>query len=267
MENERSHSDSNFRGARFKFDLKFIALLRYENPMRNVPLLASLCLVHARCNDVFISVITVVLQSTSQGNTTAKTIRIATQSLVRPHIRNIAPAPLSQQQQQQPRQPKTLVLKTIPLKVKQVAPTTIKMPPRQVNPGLPHNVVHQQPTEVTLFPSRLLRLMRKEKKCVRNARTEYAHFHLYLYLLCFYSTGLPEVEQLPQQYAEQLPVITGYGTVRRCDSGMRGTVLKVSQDDSIFLQRLLGGPVTGESVSTSHYFDEGFEILGGGGTG
>lgn len=93
-----------------------------------------------------------VLQSTSQSNTTAKTIRIATQSLVRPHIRNIAPAPLpqQQQQQQQSRQPKTLVLKTIPLKVKQVAPTTIKMPPRQVNQGLPHNVVHQQPTEVCL---------------------------------------------------------------------------------------------------------------------
>lgn len=90
-----------------------------------------------------------VLQSTSQSNTTAKTIRIATQSLVRPHIRNIAPAPLpQQQQQQQSRQPKTLVLKTIPLKVKQVAPTTIKMPPRQTNQGLPHNVVHQQPTEV-----------------------------------------------------------------------------------------------------------------------
>lgn len=65
---------------------------------------------------------------------------------MRPHIRNIAPAPLPQQQQS--RQPKTLVLKTIPLKVKQVAPTTIKMPPRQTNQGLPHNVVHQQPTEV-----------------------------------------------------------------------------------------------------------------------
>ncbi|XP_072757652.1 uncharacterized protein [Anoplolepis gracilipes] len=92
-----------------------------------------------------------VLQSTSQSNTTAKTIRIATQSLVRPHIRNIASAPLpQQQQQQQSRQPKTLVLKTIPLKVKQVAPTTIKMPPRQTNQGLPHNVVHQQPTEVCL---------------------------------------------------------------------------------------------------------------------
>lgn len=70
---------------------------------------------------------------------------------MRPHIRNIAPAPLpQQQQQQQSRQPKTLVLKTIPLKVKQVAPTTIKMPPRQTNQGLPHNVVHQQPTEVCL---------------------------------------------------------------------------------------------------------------------
>ncbi|XP_076163296.1 uncharacterized protein LOC143144598 isoform X2 [Ptiloglossa arizonensis] len=93
-----------------------------------------------------------VLQSSSQSDTTGKTIRIAAQSLVRPHIRNIAPAPLpqQQQQQQQQRQPKTLVLKTIPLKVKQVAPTTIKMPPRQTNQGLPHNIVHQQPTEVCL---------------------------------------------------------------------------------------------------------------------
>nr|XP_012220649.1 PREDICTED: protein jim lovell-like isoform X2 [Linepithema humile]XP_012220650.1 PREDICTED: protein jim lovell-like isoform X2 [Linepithema humile]XP_012220651.1 PREDICTED: protein jim lovell-like isoform X2 [Linepithema humile] len=95
-----------------------------------------------------------VLQSTSQNNASAKTIRIATQSLVRPHIRNIASAPLSQQQQQQqqqqPRQPKTLVLKTIPLKVKQVAPTTIKMPPRQANQGVPRNVAQQQPTEVCL---------------------------------------------------------------------------------------------------------------------
>ncbi|XP_014485845.1 PREDICTED: uncharacterized protein LOC106750201 isoform X2 [Dinoponera quadriceps] len=96
-----------------------------------------------------------VMQSTSQGNAAAKTIRIA-QSLVRPQFRNIAPAPLSQQQQQpqqqqqqQPRQTKTLVLKTIPLKVKQVAPTTIKMPSRQSS-GLPHNIVHQQPTEVCL---------------------------------------------------------------------------------------------------------------------
>lgn len=92
----------------------------------------------------------IVLQSTSQGGST-KAIRIATQSLVRPHIRNIAPAPLppqhQSQQQQQSSQPKTLVLKTIPLKVKQVAPTTIKMPSRQTNQG-PHNVVHQQPTEV-----------------------------------------------------------------------------------------------------------------------
>ncbi|XP_011685271.1 PREDICTED: protein tramtrack, beta isoform-like [Wasmannia auropunctata] len=94
-----------------------------------------------------------VLQSTSQGSASTKAIRIATQSLVRPHIRNIAPAPLPQQQQpqqqQQARQPKTLVLKTIPLKVKQVAPTTIKMPSRQTN-QVPHNVVHQQPTEVCL---------------------------------------------------------------------------------------------------------------------
>ncbi|CAL7951765.1 unnamed protein product [Xylocopa violacea] len=94
-----------------------------------------------------------VLQSPSQSNSTGKTIRIAAQSLVRSHIRNIAPAPITQQQQQQQqqqRQPKTLVLKTIPLKVKQVAPTTIKMPPRQTTQGLPHNIVHQQPTEVCL---------------------------------------------------------------------------------------------------------------------
>ncbi|KOC63102.1 Protein bric-a-brac 2, partial [Habropoda laboriosa] len=93
-----------------------------------------------------------VLQTPSQANTTGKAIRIAAQSLVRSHIRNIAPAPISQQQQQQQqqRQPKTLVLKTIPLKVKQVAPTTIKMPPRQTNQGIPHSIVHQQPTEVCL---------------------------------------------------------------------------------------------------------------------
>lgn len=91
-----------------------------------------------------------VLQSPSSSNSTGKTIRIAAQSLVRSHIRNIAPAPISQQQQQQ-RQPKTLVLKTIPLKVKQVAPTTIKMPPRQTSQGVPHNIVHQQPTEVMRF--------------------------------------------------------------------------------------------------------------------
>nr|XP_050847188.1 protein tramtrack, beta isoform-like isoform X2 [Vespula vulgaris] len=94
-----------------------------------------------------------ILQSNtpaSQSNTTTtKTIRIAAQSFVRPHIRNIAPAPSPQQQQQQ-RQPKTLVLKTIPLKVKQVAPTTIKMPPRQTSQSVPQNIVHQQPTEVCL---------------------------------------------------------------------------------------------------------------------
>lgn len=134
-----------------------------------------------------------VLQSTSQTNTTGKTIRIAAQSLVRPHIRNIAPAPLPQQQQQQQhqqRQPKTLVLKTIPLKVKQIAPTTIKMPPRQTNQsnqGLPHNIVHQQPTEVfntrngalqdIIYDSVLVRLIYTRRSCV---------------------PGLFKMEQLPQ---------------------------------------------------------------------
>jgi hypothetical protein len=95
---------------------------------------------------------------------------------------------------------------------------------------------------------------------------EYARFHADLFA-SWLILGLPEVEQLPQQYAKQLSVITGYRTVRRRDSGMRGTILKVSQDDPIFLQRLLGGSVTGESVSTSHHLDEGFEILGGGSAG
>ncbi|XP_076654286.1 uncharacterized protein LOC143359861 isoform X2 [Halictus rubicundus] len=55
-----------------------------------------------------------------------------------------------QQQEQQQQQSNTLVLKPIPLKVKQVAPTTVKMPPRQPNQGLPHNIVYQQPKEVYL---------------------------------------------------------------------------------------------------------------------
>ncbi|XP_017888669.1 protein jim lovell-like isoform X2 [Ceratina calcarata] len=88
-----------------------------------------------------------LLQSTSQSNSTGKTMRIAAQSIIRSHIRNIAPTPVQQQQQQQ-RQPKTLLLKTIPLK--NVSPTTIKLPPRQTNQGVPHNVVQQQPTEVCL---------------------------------------------------------------------------------------------------------------------
>ncbi|XP_020291374.1 protein jim lovell-like [Pseudomyrmex gracilis] len=89
-----------------------------------------------------------VLQSTSQSSSTSK-IR-STQTLVRPLLRNMTSALLPQQQQQQ-QQPKTLVLKTIPLKVKQVAPTTIKLPSRQTtNQESPHKIVHQQPTEVCL---------------------------------------------------------------------------------------------------------------------
>ncbi|XP_043272607.1 longitudinals lacking protein, isoforms H/M/V-like isoform X1 [Venturia canescens] len=83
-------------------------------------------------------------QATSGGG---RTIRIAAQSLVRQPLRNIAPAPTGQHRQQQP---KTLVLKTIPLKVKQVAPTTIKMAPRQPNVGVPQNILPQQSTEVCL---------------------------------------------------------------------------------------------------------------------
>lgn len=91
---------------------------------------------------------------------------------MRPHIRNIAPAPLpQQQQQQQSRQPKTLVLKTIPLKVKQVAPTTIKMPPRQTNQGLPHNVVHQQPTEVYRFFTNVIFIIRRKCRFLLNLFT------------------------------------------------------------------------------------------------
>ncbi|XP_043481882.1 protein tramtrack, beta isoform-like isoform X2 [Leptopilina heterotoma] len=55
-----------------------------------------------------------------------------------------------QQQQSQQQQPKTLVLKTIPLKVKQVAPTTIKMPPRQVTQPTQQIKAPQQPAEVCL---------------------------------------------------------------------------------------------------------------------
>lgn len=69
-------------------------------------------------------------------------------------MRNIAPANLTSsstnQQGQQQQQPKTLVLKTIPLKVKQVAPTTIKMPPRQTTQGVPQNTVPQQAAEVII---------------------------------------------------------------------------------------------------------------------
>ena len=85
------------------------------------------------------------MQAGSQGTSGGRTIRIATQPLMRPQMRNIAPAPAVQQQY---RQPKTLVLKTIPLKVKQVAPTTIKMAPRQQNTGAPQPPIPQQSTEV-----------------------------------------------------------------------------------------------------------------------
>ncbi|XP_043272614.1 longitudinals lacking protein, isoforms H/M/V-like isoform X2 [Venturia canescens] len=89
-----------------------------------------------------------VMQSGSQATSGGgRTIRIAAQSLVRQPLRNIAPAPTGQHRQQQP---KTLVLKTIPLKVKQVAPTTIKMAPRQPNVGVPQNILPQQSTEVCL---------------------------------------------------------------------------------------------------------------------
>ncbi|XP_046421009.1 general transcriptional corepressor CYC8-like [Neodiprion fabricii] len=120
-----------------------------------------------------------VLPTPTQASSGSKTIRIG-QSLIRP--RPIAPAPSQhlqqsqqqqqhhpQQQQQQPQQqqqqqqrqqlqlplqqqqqPKTLVLKTIPLKVKHVAPTTIKMAPRQPPSVIPQTTVPQQPTEVCL---------------------------------------------------------------------------------------------------------------------
>ncbi|XP_046741597.1 uncharacterized protein LOC124408604 isoform X2 [Diprion similis] len=115
-----------------------------------------------------------LLPTPTQASSGSKTIRIG-QSLIRP--RPIAPAPSqhlqqSQQQQQhhpqqqqqqspqqqqqlqlplqQQQQPKTLVLKTIPLKVKHVAPTTIKMAPRQPPTVIPQTTVPQQPTEVCL---------------------------------------------------------------------------------------------------------------------
>ncbi|XP_033222705.1 uncharacterized protein LOC117176559, partial [Belonocnema kinseyi] len=79
---------------------------------------------------------------------TVQRARIPAQTFVK-QIRNIAPATGSLNQQGQ-QQPKTLVLKTIPLKVKQVAPTTIKMPPRQIAPGVPQAAIPQPATEVCL---------------------------------------------------------------------------------------------------------------------
>ena len=79
----------------------------------------------------------------------AKALRLSSQTFVK-QIRNIAPAnitPGSVTQQGQ-QQPKTLVLKTIPLKVKQVAPTTIKMPSRSSAQGIPQNTIPQQAAEV-----------------------------------------------------------------------------------------------------------------------
>lgn len=92
-------------------------------------------------------------QSPQGDGSTNKAIRIAAQSLVR-QMRNIAPAPVSLQKSHPLKQPKTLVLKTIPLKVKQVAPTTIKMPPRQATVAVQGSsktaASSQQPTEVNL---------------------------------------------------------------------------------------------------------------------
>lgn len=79
-----------------------------------------------------------------------KTIKVAAQSFVR-QMRPVAPQGSQMSHQ---RQPKTLVLKTIPLKVKQVSPTTIRMPPRQppqssqTSQVTSHNITPQQPTEV-----------------------------------------------------------------------------------------------------------------------
>ncbi|XP_051161627.1 protein jim lovell-like isoform X2 [Leptopilina boulardi] len=91
-------------------------------------------------------------QQKEKSSYSTKSIRVPTQSYTK-QMRNIAPANLtssSTNQQGQQQQPKTLVLKTIPLKVKQVAPTTIKMPPRQTTQGVPQNTVPQQAAEVCL---------------------------------------------------------------------------------------------------------------------
>ena len=81
-------------------------------------------------------------------------MRIPAQSFVK-QVRNIAPAnhPPGSMNQQGQQQPKTLVLKTIPLKVKQVAPTTIKMPSRQSAQAVPQNPTPQQATEVIFITS------------------------------------------------------------------------------------------------------------------
>ncbi|XP_063972557.1 uncharacterized protein LOC135160192 [Diachasmimorpha longicaudata] len=86
-----------------------------------------------------------VMQSNSQSNSSPKPLKAPSQP-VRSQLRNIAPAPSSQQKNSS----KTLVVKRIPLKVKPVAPTTIKMLPRQPPARVPQNVVPQQPAEVCL---------------------------------------------------------------------------------------------------------------------
>ncbi|XP_011301826.1 broad-complex core protein isoforms 1/2/3/4/5 [Fopius arisanus] len=85
-----------------------------------------------------------VMQSNPQSNSSPTHMK-ASQPAVRSQLRNIAPAPSSQKNSS-----KTLVLKTIPLKVKQVAPTTIKMLPKQPSVRMPQNVVPPQPAEVCL---------------------------------------------------------------------------------------------------------------------
>ncbi|XP_034942746.1 uncharacterized protein [Chelonus insularis] len=82
-----------------------------------------------------------VMHSNSQGTSSGRTIRIAPQPAMRQQAKNL----------NSNNQPKTLVLKTIPLKMKSVAPTTIKIPSsKQPNIRLPPNIAPQQPTEVCL---------------------------------------------------------------------------------------------------------------------
>ncbi|KAG8039757.1 hypothetical protein G9C98_000486 [Cotesia typhae] len=95
-----------------------------------------------------------VLQSHTQGYLTKqKPMRLASQSVIRQQAKNSTPATNYESQQQQQNQ-KTLVFKTLPLKVKQPISSSASgktQPKPQPAAKVPHNTTFpQQPTEVCL---------------------------------------------------------------------------------------------------------------------
>lgn len=93
-----------------------------------------------------------MLQSHTQGYLTEqKPMRLASQSVIRQQAKNSTPATNYESQQQQQNQ-KTLVFKTLPLKVKQPISSSASgktQPKPQPTAKVPHNTnFPQQPTEV-----------------------------------------------------------------------------------------------------------------------